>query len=245
MKATLFAVLLSLPFAARAENGAKLFTDLCAPCHSIGGGVVAGPDLVAATHWTDADLRKALKRMEENVGPLKPEQTDALIALLKAPDVKAQLAAANAPPVELSPEEKAASAATGRRLFFGEQPFAKHGTPCFACHAIGGRGGNLAADLSGVYARRGQDAVLSVAQQPKFPFMKAAYAGRELTRQEAFHLAAFFKESNAAPQRERTGVVHAAASGLAIAALGVVALVARSRRGGVRSRMVRKSAGGE
>ncbi len=228
---------------ARAVDGAKLFADSCAVCHTIGGGDLVGPDLIRVAQSPRADVQKAVKRMEDNVGPLAKDQIEALVGFLKAPDAKARLAAATAPPVEMSPEEKAALASTGRALFFGEQPLANRGTPCFACHSVAGRGGSLAVDLTAVYSRRGNAALLKTAEEPAIPLMKAAYRGRPITRQEAFHLAAFFKSvpAGAAPVKERTAPLYGIAGGAAAAALAGVAIVFRSRRAGVRSRMVRKS----
>lgn len=228
---------------ARAANGAKFFADSCAACHSIGGGDLVGPDLIRVAQRPRADVQKAVKRMEANVGPLAPEQIDALVDFLKAPDAKAQLAAATVPPVEMSPEETAASATTGRALFFGEQPLANRGTPCFACHSVAGRGGSLAADLTAVHSRRDTAALVKTANEPAIPLMKAAYRGHAVTRQEAFHLAAFFKEVPAGtpPAKERTAPLYGMAGGAAAAVLACVAVVFRSRRAGVRSRMVRKT----
>lgn len=228
------------------EPGARLFLDLCSACHSIGGGVLAGPDLITVSHRSQADLRKALKRMEDNVGPLRPEQVDSLIGLLQSANAKEQIAeAANPPAVAIPPEQKAASSATGRRLFFGEQSLANRGVPCFACHAVSGRGGNLAVDLTEVHSRRSEFVLLSTAEQPPFSLMKAAYGGHPLTRQEAWHLLAFFAETakGGPPAAERTGALHGIAAGLTLCALAGVAAVFRSRRAGARSRMIRKSGG--
>jgi mono/diheme cytochrome c family protein len=233
-----FAVLIA--HSARGADGAKVFVDTCSGCHTIGGGDLAGPDLIRATRWPREDLRKAILRMQDNVGPLQPQQIDQLLAFLTEPDVRAHFAAAIAPPPEMTPEQKAASATAGRRLFYGEAPLANRGSPCFACHAVGGRGGNLAVDLTGVYARRGETAVVSAAERPGFPLMKAAYAGHPVTTQEAWHLAAFFKDAANAPQvTERTDAVHGGAAGVALVVLAGVFVVFRSRHG-VRSRMVRR-----
>ena len=237
MKRALFAI--AILFVAAPSPGqtgaAKLFNDSCSACHTVGGGELAGPDLVAVAHWPPAKLRDTVKRMQDNAGALTAQQIDGLVTLLQSPDVKAQLAggAEPVPAIEISPEEKAASAATGQRLFYGEQPFANHGTPCFACHTVSGRGGNLAVDLSSVHAKRGDAAVLLAAQQPPFPLMKAAYSNHAITKQEAYHLLAFLKQP---PPPElavdRAGVVHATAGGLAAAVLAGVGLAFRSRRRG-------------
>lgn len=204
------------------NEAAKLFADTCSACHTIGGGDLAGPDLVRVKRWPAEDVRKAVLRMQENVGELKPDQIEALVGFLRG----------NVPSVvELTPEQKGASAAIGRRLFFGEQPLANGGTPCFGCHAVGGTGGNLAIDLTTVFARRGEIALVSSVEKPGFPLMKAAYAGHALTPQEAWHLTAFFKESAKVPpvKVQREGV-HAAAGAIALVVLGGVAVVFRPRK---------------
>ncbi|HLJ73552.1 MAG TPA: c-type cytochrome, partial [Thermoanaerobaculia bacterium] len=224
-----------------AQNGAKTFNDLCSTCHSIGGGALAGPDLINVANRPHDDLKKALKRMEDNVGPLKEDQVESLIAFLKSPDAKQQLAALNKPAVEISPEQKAASAAIGHGLFFGEQRFANGGAPCFGCHSAGGRGGNLAVDLTDIHSQRSDAVLLSTAQQPPFPLMKATYGTRPLTTQEAWHLVAFLQESAngpAMPKPEPTSTRDGIAAGLTLVVLGGVALTMRARRAGVRSRMV-------
>ncbi len=204
-------------------DGAKLFNDNCTACHTIGGGDGAGPDLIHAAAMPRDGIRKAVTRMQDNVGPLQPDQIDALVAFLQSK--------APAPAVAMSPEQKAAKAAIGRQLFFGERRLANGGTPCFACHAVAGRGGNLAVDLTGVYARRGEAALISTEEQPAVPLMKAAYAAHALTPQEAWHLAAFFKDApNEKPAIDRTVLVHGSAAGIAAVVLAAIAVVIRPRR---------------
>ena len=236
------ALLLAQPIAAQSvSDGAKTFNELCTACHAIGNGALAGPDLIAVANRSSADLQKALKRMEDNVGPLKPEQKDALIRLLQSSDAKQQIAlAANPPAIVIPPEQKAASAVAGQHLFYGQQHFANGGTPCFACHTVAGRGGNLAADLTGIVSRRGDAALLATAQQPPFPLMKAVYGTHAVTTQEAWHLLAFLQASPKNVQPERTTGRDGIAAGVTLVLLSGVAAMLRSRRAGVRSRMVQK-----
>ncbi|MGZ8833336.1 MAG: c-type cytochrome [Thermoanaerobaculia bacterium] len=230
---------------ATAEKGAHLFLEKCSLCHSVGGGDLAGPDLIRATQWPAGQVRVAVHRMEDNVGPLTVDEVEALVALLKNPSVKELIAAAESPQVSAKTVEiERGSPQIGRRLFFGNDRFANGGTACFACHAVGGRGGNLAADLTLVRARLGQSALLAVATQPAFPLMKAAYSKRPITEQEAFHLDAFLKESGTTAKAgaqlpEGTDTLHGAAAGVAVFVLAGVGLILRTRRAGVRSRMVR------
>ncbi len=202
-------------------DGAKLFNDNCTPCHTIGGGDGAGPDLIHAAAMPRDAIRKAVTRMQDNVGPLQADQIDALVAFLQSK--------APAPAVAMSPEQKAASAAIGRQLFYGERPLANRGMPCFACHSVAGRGGNLAVDLTGVYQRRGADSLVATEERPGAPLMKAAYAAHALTPQEAWHLVAFFKEGGGKPPHSREGV-HGAAAAIAAAVLAGIAIFVRPRR---------------
>ncbi|HEX9161615.1 MAG TPA: hypothetical protein VF980_07895 [Thermoanaerobaculia bacterium] len=244
----MLALLLTRPAAAqKTPDAAKTFNDLCSACHSIGGGALAGPDLINAAKHSHDDLQKALKRMEENVGPLDSKQTDALIRLLQSPDAKQQIAAAaNPPAIAIPPEQKAASAMTGQRLFYGEQAFANGGTPCFACHAVGGRGGSLAADLTGIHSHRGEAVLLATTQQPPFPLMKAIYGTHAVTAQEAWHLLAFLQqaEKGAPAQPEGTAARDGIAAGVTLVVLSGVAVMFRSRRAGARARMVQQSSKG-
>ncbi|MFN2332722.1 MAG: hypothetical protein ABR580_12920, partial [Halomonas sp.] len=91
--------------------------------------------------------------------------------------------------------------------------------------------------------------VISATEQPAFPMMKAAYGTKPVSAQEAAHLAAFFEQTAAEIQpgsqppspNEGVGLVHAGAGGFFIAVLAGVALLARTRRAGVRSRLIRDS----
>jgi hypothetical protein len=243
---------LSIPCVAQggagADRGAQLFAEKCSPCHSVGGGDLAGPDLIRAARLSPTDVRAAVQRMQDNVGSLPAGDVDALVALLKSPRIR-QLTGSAPPAVE---EVERGSSKTGRRLFYGDARLANGGSPCFACHAVGGRGGSLAVDLTLAHTRMTRSAVVSATAQPAFPLMKAAYARHAITEQESFDLAAFLKESGAAakpgPQpKERAGIVQGAAAGAAAVVLAGVGLILRTRRAGVRSRMVRErgSAGGE
>jgi mono/diheme cytochrome c family protein len=222
MKAVVLASVLLLSAAAgRAATGAALFDERCSPCHTIGGGDQAGPDLVAAKRLAHGDLRAAVDRMQINVGPLSAADIDALVVFL---------ASAAPPGAAPKPALPRGVAPNGRRLFFGDKALANGGSPCFACHAIEGRGGNLAADLTKAKAN-----VAAVATQPPFPMMKAAYGRHAVTDAEALDLAAFVAEASVG-KRERVGVLHGAATGLALIGFGVVAITVKRR--GVRARLV-------
>lgn len=214
MKELLLAsLLLSLAAASPAATGPQLFEERCAPCHSIGGGDGAGPDLVNARRLGPAGLHAALKRMETNAGPLTAADVDSLVAFLDT-------AKAAAPPPKI--ELPRGIPANGRQLFFGEKTFANAGTPCFACHAAGGEGGSLGADLTNAKVD-----VAAVATKPAFPLMKAAYGAHPVTDAEALDLAAFVAETK---QGRRERAVHGAAAGIALVAFAAVGLIVKRRR---------------
>ncbi|MHB0971803.1 MAG: c-type cytochrome [Thermoanaerobaculia bacterium] len=228
----------------------ELYDELCAACHTVGEGESGGPDLFPSTSWPRAELRAAVERMQENTGPMTPEQIDAIVDLLANPDVKSLLAGeppatphpATSKPAPASPPPPQGSPDRGRRLFFGDEPLAKGGSPCHACHAVNARGGTLARDLTGSHARLGARALLAATENAPFPMMKAAYAGRPLTPDETVDIVAFLREAPTQPAQaaERGVILGGAAGGLILIALSAGS-AARARRAGTRSRMVRDS----
>lgn len=245
------AVAAAIAVRANAEDvAAQLFAGSCAACHTIGQGAGIGPDLLSATQRPKESLRVSVKKMEETVGPLTEAQVDGLVDLLKSSDLNQRLAALAQPAAEetvAAVELPRGSEPNGRRLFFGERPLAHGGPPCFACHAVASRGGNLAVDLTSVQARIGPSALMSATATPPFPMMKAAYAKRQVTQQEALDLAAFLESSAIdhpsvfQPPPERVLPVHLGALSFAGVIFGAAGLLFRSRRAGVRSRLVRDS----
>jgi hypothetical protein len=218
--------------AAVAEPAAS-FVDTCGGCHTIGGGDLTGPDLTAATSWAHADVRAAVDRMQDYAGPLTPQQIDEITGLLTSGHARELLTAETARRAQRA-KMKAASPATGRKLFFGEQRLSNGGLPCFACHTAAGQGGNLAADLTAVHTRMGETPLLAATEKPNFPLMKRTYAAHPVTPQEALHLAAFFAETataTAALKPEHTmRTVQGTAAGVAIVLIGAAAFFFRPRR---------------
>lgn len=226
------------------------YLELCAGCHTIGGGELSGPDLLPSTTWAREDLRVAVKRMEKNVGPMTDEQVDGITDLLLGPGPQAQLDAAGEEKVqEMAATLEPGDPRTGRSLFFGVRRLTNGGVGCYACHAVAGRGGNMAVDLTMAHQRLGAQSLMSATERPAFPMMVAAYGSKPVTSQEAAHLAAFLEATAAAtpaaqaaqPPQEALGLLHAGAGGIVLFVVAGVALLARSRRAGVRARMVRDS----
>lgn len=250
MRRLVFALLLATAPAALAQSdpAATLFLEQCAACHTVGVENSESLDLLTATQMPGEQLHEAVERMEANVGPMSDETVNTLVALLKSPDVVARLKTAATPPIATAiAAERKGSASRGRALFFGEEPLANQGLACFSCHTVDGRGGNLASDLTTVHARRGAKAVVSAAEAPLFPLMKAAYAKKGVTTQEAVDIATWLEETSAkvppgtAPRPENLTAIRTTAAGTVFIVLGGAALIFRTRRAGTRSRMVRDS----
>jgi mono/diheme cytochrome c family protein len=122
----------------------------------------------------------------------------------EAPAAPAAAAGTAAPATEQPPAAAAEVVATpeliatGKALFSGKKQFSKGGAPCIACHAFsypGMQSGNLAADLTSLYTRMGEQGVRGVLKSLKFPVMKKIYADRPLTDEEITALIAFVKDA--------------------------------------------------
>ncbi|MBU5636440.1 cytochrome c [Geomonas sp. Red69] len=120
--------------------------------------------------------------------------------------------------------------ATGRDLFTGKQRFAKGGAPCVSCHRFaypGIYGGALAADLTDLYGKMGENGVRGVLKSLSFPVMKKIYAERPLTDEESTALIALFKDAAA---RKHAASDPYPAAGLGFFALCLIAVLLFKRR---------------
>jgi hypothetical protein len=122
---------------------------------------------------------------------------------------------------------------TGRALFIGARPFAAGGSPCGACHAIGGASAPFAAtlgpELSATFEGLDRASVGALLEElGSFPTMAPLYAGRPLAPGERSDLAAFLVEAAGKPAPGGLAVAAYAALGAALA-LVAMGLAARRR----------------
>ncbi len=180
------------PAAPPADAAAQRFLQSCAGCHTLGGGKLTGPDLITAATWNKADLKPAIKRMEQRVGPLTEADLEQLADFVKDPTANTRLKSAEARLAQMfTAKMEPASPAVGRDLFFGARPFANGGMICSSCHAVQGRGGRLGPDLTKIHARMGDTPLVSAIEKAGFKIMAPAYRNHPVTRQEALHLAKY------------------------------------------------------
>ncbi len=131
----------------------------------------------------------------------------------------------------------------GRALFIGAVRFQQGGSPCGACHAVGGQGRAFAAGMGPELSRSfdGMDAATldSLLQDLPFPSMTPVYAGHALTPSERGDLAAFFGQVAGAPPPGALGVALGAGA-VALAFVAAMALAARRRKGPARAGLVER-----
>lgn len=246
-------------------NGARVFLDSCAACHTIGGGELAGPDLAGSEEMDRATLRSEVERMQDYAGPLDERQIGLLVDLLADPAAAERLeqarSAAASEDAATTEVEEQGSPERGAALFFGERRLAAGGLACAACHRAGAQGGTFAADLSGAAERIGRSGLITAAERAAFPVMQAAYRDHPVSHDEAVDLTAFLAGLSAEPDApgpaggERAGAIGAVAAdfpvggwavGVAGAGFIVIMLLYRRRSqrgGGVRKRLIRRAHG--
>lgn len=252
------------PSAQSAAEGALIFKQKCTACHTIGGGVLVGPDLKGVTtlrsqdwltRWISAPDKMlaaqdptALQLYQQfnnipmpNLG-LTSAQVSSLIDYLAAPETAAQPAATPTGAANLT----AGNPAAGKQIFTGVLHLKNGGPPCFACHNIAGigslGGGALGPDLSGAFTKYGGDVGLAnfLATTPTIT-MNAIWTRQPLTAQEQADLREFLKQaSNAAPPAQTAGLVSGLAAGGCIILLAAAQLTWRKRLPGVRRPLVER-----
>jgi mono/diheme cytochrome c family protein len=202
------------------------FEQNCTSCHSIGGGVLAGPDLKdvskrADRHWLvefirnpDANIaakdKYALRLVQDAQGMTMPGFVDLNEEfgeeLLQYIDRQSSggATAATAPVM--------GDANRGRTIFVGAKPLANGGTACMACHraaAVASGGGRLGPELTLVHRKLGGDRGLPPwLSNPPTRVMTAVYRSRPLTAAEVADLSSFFRETSEASQQLSNAPLH-------------------------------------
>jgi mono/diheme cytochrome c family protein len=203
-----------LTFYGSSQDGADLFKRTCAPCHSIGGGRLVGPDLAGVTKKADkvwltkfiknsADMIKsgdpaAVAIGKEYSNMLMPpfggsdNEVSAIINFIDSKGSSLQSAVADTFLNAASME----NILRGKALFSGNIPFKNSGSSCITCHSVhdaAGIGGSLAKSLNlSFFMLKGQG-INAVLQSPPFPAMTSSYFAHPLNDQEIYDIAAYLK----------------------------------------------------
>jgi mono/diheme cytochrome c family protein len=247
---------------AGAQDPAAFYDGNCAPCHTIGGGPQAGPDLKGVTtrrtrDWlirflldpaafeSDPEVARMIKDADGLLMPptdgMTREMAEALLTLIeqRSGGVPAPVPLADEPPVT------AADVEHGRALFTGATRLSASGPACAACHDAAlpsPGGGRLAPDLTSAHARLGGRAGLTAwLSATPTPLMRALYRPTPLTDDEARALAAFLGQSEASSGTSPVALLAAVGlGGCALVILGA-AFVWRGRFTAVRRPLVARA----
>lgn len=213
-----------------AQDPAKDFRQNCASCHTIGGGILTGPDLKGVTKrrdraWLvrfildpgaviDSGDPIARQLLEEARGVRMPpiagmsrERAEALIDLIEAESLAEKSRFAG---LQISTRPfTAADVERGRRLFTGEVPLAAGGAACISCHAVGGLGGlgggRLGPDLTKVFERyQDRQKLGNWLSAPATLVMQPTFRNHPLGEGEILPLVAYFEHA-ALHRREQQG----------------------------------------
>lgn len=210
-----------------AEQGKAIFDQKCKACHTIGGGVLVGPDLQGVTQRADLTWIKEFITAPDkkfaagdpaatqllaqfnnvpmpNLG-LSAAEVDSLVAYLQNPAGAGQAAPGTGTTQAPGAAAQAPGvAAQGQAIFTGKVALLNGGVNCIACHSVSGvaalGGGSLGPDLTHVAQRYGGQAGLAgVLGTLPFPTMQGIFATRGLGPQEQADLLAFLLQADQNP----------------------------------------------
>jgi mono/diheme cytochrome c family protein len=255
--------------AARADDGAAIFSAKCAACHSIGKGKLVGPDLKGITSkephdwlvkWIsspskmvqsgDATATALVKQYPMQMPDLGLSESDVNAVITYIGQQSGGAAAGSAAAAAPAQSFPAGDSIRGRELFIGGQRLTHGGPPCMSCHSISGigalGGGTLGPDLTGAYQKYGGTAGLEnfISGLPT-PTMNAVWSRNPLTPQEIADVTAFIKEA-AVQERPLSSIgplIGLSILGLIIAAI-IIGTIWRRRLLSVRIAMYERTTGG-
>ncbi|PTL77736.1 cytochrome C [Vitiosangium sp. GDMCC 1.1324] len=252
----MLALLVSLPVAAQGvPEGAQLFSQRCASCHTVGQGDRVGPDLMGVLtrreeSWVTTFLKSPgamidsgdpvvsglLKKFNGVRMPdqqLSDDERKGLFAFFRdCADKGSCQPGATGPKLasDASPEE----IELGRQLFEGRVALANGGPACIGCHNVRDigvvGGGTLARDLTFSFARLGERKMTPALKEMAFPLMKELYGKAPLVDAEQYALKAYLAQvsRDGTPPRKDRDFFYLGFVGLGVA-LGFIGIVLGGR----------------
>jgi len=251
-----------------AEDTIEFFAQECASCHTIGGGVLTGPDLKNVSQIDERDwlIRfikdpegmiesgdpRAVELFQEAGGRtvmttivgMDDELAGKLIDLI---DYESTLEKSRFIGLQLSDRaltEK--DIADGREYFLGTKSFAEGAPACVSCHTVEGLagfgGGRLGPDLTAAFARLEGRKVLGawLSAPPVLP-MRPVFKNKNLESEEILALLAFLKDAAESGEQEaESSTLEFVLAGIGLAALLLIIadLIWRGRFRAVRRPLV-------
>lgn len=198
-----------------AGPGQAIFEEKCVICHTIGAGVLVGPDLEGVTERRDrAWLARWIAEPDKMLAEGDPIATQLLQEFNNVPMINSQLSPTQVEDVLAYLENPGGPVsvtavvlpegdpARGEALFIGATTLANGAPPCISCHSTTGvgplGGGTLGPDLTNVHARYGEAGLPTTLQSLPFPTMQGVFGARPLTDNEVADLFAYFTQTNQA-----------------------------------------------
>jgi len=223
-----------IAFSVKGQNGEEIFRKTCSACHTVGRGVLIGPDLAGVTDRRSEEW--ILQFVTSSQTMVKAGDADAVAVFeefnkIQMPDQALsstefqqllEYIVANSPDASASSDEEAELVEVapfipptqeeiehGGALFAGRTTFSNGGPSCISCHHAtnndGYIGGILAKDLTKVHERMGDAGIKALLTSPPFPAMTSAYEDNVLEEQEISDLAAYLYNT-ALNQKEQANV---------------------------------------
>jgi mono/diheme cytochrome c family protein len=250
-----------------AAEGQAIFQAQCASCHTIGGGVLLGPDLKGITQQRDpAWLARWIAQPDKLVAEGDPIATSILKQFnnLQMPNLglsQAQVAALIAyletqgggtgtPQPAQTPAAAlpAGDAKRGENLFLGLAHLQAGGPPCMGCHSIDKEGalggGVLGPNLGQALAKYGDAGLAAALANIPFPAMIPIFANHPLAPQDQADLRAFLEAKAGQPRVNTDGLVLGLSLAGLLGALIVIWFIWRHRLRGVRRPLLKQRASG-
>ncbi len=204
----------------KSEEGLRLFTKLCAACHTIGGGRLVGPDLKNISEkrnpeWLGAFIQSsqtliksgdqdAVSIYKEYNNLLMPDQAidgGQVLAVINYINEASSATTENSTVttrVDLLENATAEDVSDGLLLFSGKKRFTNGGASCISCHSVKDdrifSSGTLAKDLTQSYETMGSAGVSAIIGNSPFPAMTVTYANNQLTKEEIHNLTAYLRD---------------------------------------------------
>ena len=195
--------------------GQAIFQQNCVACHTIGGGIVVGPDLEGVTARRDGDwLARWIAEPDKMLAEGDPIATELFQEFNNIPMTNLGLSAADVEDVLAfleNPGGVVSTASTavilsqgdpdrGEAIFIGATHLQNGAPACISCHsttAVGILGGGtLGPDLTNVHERYGEAGLPTALQNLPFPTMQGVFGEKPLTDNEVADLYAYFTQAN-------------------------------------------------
>jgi cytochrome c2 len=227
------------------DRQAELFVLKCAGCHTVGKGKLSGPDLINAASFPLEDLISAIKRMQEQVGPMEEDEVKGHVSFIKSINVQGRITKeferiSKIAEAKLEPPD----VKKGLELFIGKKPFTNSGVSCISCHstreAKGWGGGKLGPPLTDVFKDFSKANLISSIVNSQWKVMKDIYKDHPITKQEAVHIVAYLESIKDLKIKKIGPVFHVVGLGGFLILLGGTAFFYRKRLRSVRNKLRRR-----